>query len=71
MPCATEALCICTAYQSIVARPGFDWLYRASPCFQQYFNYIAAASAPIHAFLEFFKPVLRTVFFPSRCLLSL
>ena len=38
--------------------------------FQQYFNYIMAASAPIHAFLDFFKPVLRTIFFPSHWLLS-
>ena len=33
--------------------------------FQQYFKYIAAASAPIHAFLEFFQSVLRTIFFPK------
>ena len=29
-----------------------------------------AASSPIHAFLEFFSPVLRTIFFPSHWLLS-
>ena len=28
------------------------------------------ASAPIHVFLEFYKPVFRTIFFPSHCLLS-
>ena len=38
--------------------------------FQQYFSFIAAASAPIHAFLEFFLPVLRTTSFPSHWLLS-
>ena len=32
--------------------------------------YRAAASAPIHAFLEFFNPVRRTIFFPSHWLLS-
>ena len=31
---------------------------------------ITAASAPIHAFLEFFLPVLRTMFLASRWLLS-
>ena len=34
------------------------------------FNYIVAASAPIHAFLEFCQPVLRAIFFPSHWLLS-
>ena len=34
--------------------------------FQQYFSY----SAPIHAFLEFFQPVLCTIFFPRQWLLS-
>ena len=29
-----------------------------------------AATAPIHAFLELFKPVLSTIFFPSHWLLS-
>ena len=29
-----------------------------------------AASAPIHVFLEFYKPVFHTIFFPSHCLLS-
>ena len=38
--------------------------------FQQYFSYIAAASAPIHAFMDFFKPVLRKILFPSLWLLS-
>ena len=38
--------------------------------FQQYFSYITAASAPTHSFLEFFKPVLHTLFFPSYRLLS-
>ena len=38
--------------------------------FQQFFSYIAAASAPIHAFLEFFEPVLCTIFFPSHRLFS-
>ena len=37
--------------------------------FNKYFSYIAAASAPIHAFLEFFLPVLRTILFPSHWLL--
>ena len=30
-----------------------DWLYGVKRRFQQYFSYIAAPSAPIHAFLEF------------------
>ena len=38
--------------------------------FQQYFSYIMVASAPIHDFLEFFQPVLYTIFFPSYWLLS-
>ena len=38
--------------------------------FQQYFSYMAAASAPIHAFLEFFQPVFRTLFLPNHWLLS-
>ena len=29
-----------------------------------------AASAPIHAFQEFLKPILRTIFFPSHWLLT-
>ena len=29
-----------------------------------------AAGAPIHAFLEFFQPVLCTIFFPNHWLLS-
>ena len=43
------------------------WLYELN-----YFSYmyIAAASAPIHALLELFQPVLRTIFFPSHWLLS-
>ena len=41
-----------------------------NPRSQMYFSDIATASAPIHAFLEFFLPVLRTIFFPSRWLLS-
>ena len=28
------------------------------------------ASAPSHTFLQFFEPVLRTIFFPSHWLLS-
>ena len=31
-----------------------DWLYGVLCRFQQYFSYIAVASAPIHAFQEFF-----------------
>ena len=38
--------------------------------FQQYFSYIMAASVPINAYLEFFKPLFRTIFFPSHWLLS-
>ena len=38
--------------------------------FQQSFSYVTAASAPIHPFLEFFKPVLCTIFFPGYWLLS-
>ena len=45
-------------------------VYGVSRRFQRYFSYIAAASAPIHAFLQFFLPVLRTIFFPSHWLLS-
>ena len=36
-----------------------------------YISYRAVASAPIHAFLEFFLPVLRTIFFQSLWLFSL
>ena len=43
------------------------WCWRR---FQQYFSYIPAASAPVHAFLEFFLPVLSTIFSPSHWLLS-
>ena len=35
-----------------------------------HFIYNAAASAPIHAFLEFFSSVLSKIFFPSHWLLS-
>ena len=43
-----------------------DWLYGVKHHFQQYFSYyIAAASSTIHAFLYFFEPVLRTVFFQA------
>ena len=38
--------------------------------FNDVFSYIAASSAPIHSFLEFFLPVLRTIFFQSYWLLS-
>ena len=38
--------------------------------FQHYFCYIAAASAPIHAFLEFFLPVLLIKFFPCHLMLD-
>ena len=38
--------------------------------FSAVFNSIAAASAPIRAFLVFFETVLRTIFFPSHWLLS-
>ena len=37
--------------------------------FKQYFSYIAVASAPINALLEFFR-VICTIFFPSHWLLS-
>ena len=39
---------------------------------QQYFSNIAhaATSAHFHAFLEFFKPVLHTIFLPNHWLLS-
>ena len=37
--------------------------------FPLYFNYIAAASAPIHAFLEFLLPVLLTISFSSHRLI--
>ena len=47
-----------------------DRLYGVKSYFQQYFSYITAASAPIHAFLEFFLPVLCTIFVPSHWLLS-
>ena len=46
------------------------WLYCDERRFQQYFSFIAAASALIHAFLEFFQPVLNTIIFPSHWLLS-
>ena len=36
--------------------------------FQQHFGYIA--SATIHAFLEFFRPVLGTILFPKHWLFS-
>ena len=37
--------------------------------FQHYLNHIALGSAPIHAFLEFPRPVFRAIFFPGHCLL--
>ena len=37
---------------------------------QYYFSYIAAASAPIHTFLEFLLPKIHKIFFPSHWLLS-
>ena len=48
-----------------------DWLivWCLTP-FQQIFSYIAAASSPVHAFLEIFLPVLCTILFPSHCRLS-
>ena len=51
-----------------------DWLIRCmvfNDVFQRYFSKIAAASVPIRAFLKFYEPILRTVFFPSQWLLSL
>ena len=36
----------------------------------QYFSYITAASVPIHTFLQFFNPVLRTILLPSHLLIS-
>ena len=39
-------------------------------CFQHYFSYIMAPSAPVNAFLELLLPLLRTIFFPSHWLLS-
>ena len=36
----------------LVSQSMVDWFI--VQCFQQYFSYIAAASAPSHAFLEFF-----------------
>ena len=37
--------------------------------FQQYVSNIKSASAPIHAFMEFLKPVLGTIFYVSHWLL--
>ena len=34
------------------------------------YYYITAVSAPIHAFPDFFQPVLRAIFFPSHWLFS-
>ena len=45
-------------------------LYGVVRCFQQHFICIAVASASIHAFLEFFWPVLHTILLPSHWLLS-
>ena len=42
-------------------------MYGVYSRFQQYFT---ATSERIYAFLEFFKPVLLTVFFPSHWLFS-
>ena len=42
-----------------------DWLYGVKYRFQQYVSYMEAASAAIHAFLEFLLPVPYTVFFPT------
>ena len=47
-----------------------EWLYAVQRCFQRYFSYITAASAPNHAFFELFLPALRTIFFPSHWLLT-
>ena len=41
-----------------------------TPFFQHNFSYIAAASAPIHAFLEIVMPVLHEIFFQNLRLLS-
>ena len=38
--------------------------------FSAVFLFIVVASAPNHAFLEFFQPVLHTIFFPRHWLLS-
>ena len=46
-----------------------DYVVKGQTNIQQYVSYIAVASEPIHAFLEFFQPVLRTIFFPSHWLL--
>ena len=37
--------------------------------FPTYFSHIVVVSAPIHAFLEFFLPLLHTIFCPSHWLL--
>ena len=36
--------------------------------FQRYFSYTVAASAPMHAFLELFLPVLHKIFFQNHWL---
>ena len=41
---------------------------RVKTSFQHHYSYITA-TAPIHAFLGFFLPVLSTTFFPCNCLL--
>ena len=37
--------------------------------FKLYFSYIAVVIPPNHTFLEFLKPALHTIFFPSHWLL--
>ena len=67
------ATCTCCARPT--HRTGAEWRiilgwlteWSLTP-FQRYFSYIEAVCAPIHAFLEFFTPLLRTIFFPSHWL---
>ena len=49
-------------HQTIRLCSRFNIIYCLTP-FSTLFSNIAAASAPIHAFQEFFLPLLRTIFF--------
>ena len=67
--CTTQSAFVNYVSQSYVQTAQTDCMV-FNAVFQQYFIYIAAARALIHAFQEFFTPLLRTMFFPSHWLLS-
>ena len=44
------------------------WLIGVKRRFQQNLSYVVVASAPIHAFLALYLPLLRKILFPSHLL---